>query len=46
MRWWLLPPNDTSRVIFVVNNGEEAWDVPSGFSTRFDVSGVTGGNDK
>ena len=46
VRWWSLPPNDASSVVFVVNDGEGAWDDRSGFSTRFDVSGVTDGEDE
>ena len=41
--WRLLPPNDTSRVVFVINDGEETWGVLSVFPTHFDMSGVTSG---
>ena len=46
VRWLSLPPNDMSRVVFVINDSEGAWDDPSGFSTRFDVSGVTDSEDE
>jgi hypothetical protein len=45
VKWWWLPPNDMNRVIFVINAGEGAWDVPEGFLTRFDMSQVTSGED-